>query len=419
MKNYKHFISVVLAVALFVSMTFSVSANQPINVYINNEKIDFDVEPILMNDRTLVPMDILVNLGAYGYWDDNTITAFKGRKHIVVTIDSLLMDAAPQPVQLDTPAVIVDGTTMIPLRAVAEALGCEVLWDDATRSVNIHADDYIDYTQQTETQEIVYAATSAEFLNAIGNNRKIVLTSDYYSLSGLDSVNNENVEKVQNYDGSYLDSYIVENVVNMTIEGNAEITIDEKMADVLAFVKCGNITLSGLTMGHTTSYDEYKCEGAVLSFLVCENVTVENCNLYGCGAVGINASKVKNLNVSGGKIYDCTYTGIWLDSSDATVNKTEFSDSFHSSGFLRIDNSTITCTECNIHDIVCEEWAEGFVETLDWEGKPSEIVFTDCVFSDNIFKNITNSETKNLTFNNCIFNNNTGDMTHPAVVYNS
>ena len=30
-----------------------------------------------------------------------------------------------------------DGTTMVPLRAVAEALGCEVAWDPATRTVSI------------------------------------------------------------------------------------------------------------------------------------------------------------------------------------------------------------------------------------------------------------------------------------------
>ena len=40
---------------------------------------------------------------------------------------------------LHAPAAYIsqDGTTMVPLRAVAEALGCEVAWDPATRTVSI------------------------------------------------------------------------------------------------------------------------------------------------------------------------------------------------------------------------------------------------------------------------------------------
>lgn len=40
---------------------------------------------------------------------------------------------------LDAPASYIsqDGTTMVPLRAVAEALGCEVAWDPASRTVSV------------------------------------------------------------------------------------------------------------------------------------------------------------------------------------------------------------------------------------------------------------------------------------------
>ena len=243
-----------------------------------------------------------------------------------------------------------------------------------------------------------------------------MLTSDDYNLSGLAPIDNPHVDKQQ----KYLDGYRIKNVVNMTIEGNAEIAIDDKDADVLSFMDCKNITLDGLTMGHTISYDQYQCEGSVVRFMACDNIRVNNCNLYGCGAVGIYADAVKYLNVSGGKIYDCTYTGIWLiNQSDATVTKTEFCDSVHASGFIKLDNSTINCTDCNTHNIVCRDWAEGFIDTMDWYDEPSKITFTHCVFSDNTFERITNEETKFLTFNNCTFSNNVGDMQHPKVIYNN
>ncbi|BDG61535.1 copper amine oxidase N-terminal domain-containing protein [Caldinitratiruptor microaerophilus] len=40
-------------------------------------------------------------------------------------------------VQSDVPAVILGGRTMVPLRAVSEALGAQVLWDDSTKTVAI------------------------------------------------------------------------------------------------------------------------------------------------------------------------------------------------------------------------------------------------------------------------------------------
>lgn len=425
MKRFNHlkFASFIVIVTILVSIILPVSANQTVSVYMNNEKINFDVDPMVINGRTMVPMRaIFEKLGAEVLWDDasNTATAFKDKTYISITIGSFFMDTFSESIKLDVPAMIVNGRTLIPLRAVSEAFKCEVKWDENTSTVNIYSEDYIDYTQQTASQTTVNVATSEELLNAIGSNKKIVLTSDYYNLSDLAYINNEYVTKQPYYGDIYLDGYIIKNVVNMTIEGNAEIAINEKDADVLSFENCGDITLSGLTVGHTTSYDQYQCEGSVIRFMFCKNVSVNSCNLYGCGAVGIYGDNVKNLNVTDSRIYDCTYTGIWLtDNSDAVVKKTEFFDSVHTSGFLRIDNSTINCTDCNIRNIVCSGWNEGFIETFDWDEKPSDITFDNCVFSNNTFNKITNSETKHLTFNNCTFNNNKGDMQHPEVVYNN
>ena len=39
---------------------------------------------------------------------------------------------------LDSPAVIIDGRTLVPVRAVAEAFMCEVEWDEATKTVSIY-----------------------------------------------------------------------------------------------------------------------------------------------------------------------------------------------------------------------------------------------------------------------------------------
>ncbi len=404
-----------LVLVMLLTLFVPTMAQGAIKVYLDNKQIVFDVDPLLVNGRTMVPMRAIFEaLGAKVYWDNatSTATAIKGNAYVAVSIGSPFMETHSGAVALDAPAMIVNDRTLIPLRAVSEAFNCLVEWDNATASVHIFSENYTD-TEQT----IVYAATAADLLNAIGSNKKIILTASYYNLSGLAPIDNEHVSKPLAYGMTAFDSYVIENVENMTIEGNAEIAIDDKMADVLKFRECNNITLSGLTIGHTTSYDEYQCEGAVTEFDSCNGVNINNCNLYGCGAIGIMASNVTNLIVTGGKIYDCTYTGIWLtDNSKAIVTGTEFCDSVHLSGFLRIDNSEIKCVDCNIHNIVCSGF-EGFIETSDWDDAPSVIAFENCTFSDNTFKSITNKKAQNLTFENCSFVNNIGNMNHPAVTY--
>ncbi|MDR0469107.1 MAG: copper amine oxidase N-terminal domain-containing protein [Peptococcaceae bacterium] len=38
---------------------------------------------------------------------------------------------------MDVPAMIINDRTMVPLRYVSEMLGCEVVWNPDTRSINI------------------------------------------------------------------------------------------------------------------------------------------------------------------------------------------------------------------------------------------------------------------------------------------
>lgn len=45
--------------------------------------------------------------------------------------------------EFDVPPQIIDGRTMVPIRAIFEALGAEVTWDDATKTVTATIDDYV------------------------------------------------------------------------------------------------------------------------------------------------------------------------------------------------------------------------------------------------------------------------------------
>lgn len=122
------------------SFGFSAETNK-ISVYIDNEQINFASEPIMENDRTLVPMrGIFEELGAIVTWDNdtNTATAVKDNTEIKITVDSDIMLKNGEAIKLDAPARLVDDAyTYVPLRAVSEAFGYKVIWSEGFNRVDI------------------------------------------------------------------------------------------------------------------------------------------------------------------------------------------------------------------------------------------------------------------------------------------
>ena len=113
-----------------------------INVVVDGYELDFDVAPRVINDRTMVPMrTIFEALGATVSWDSITQSAYavSGRDTIQITNGEYCMHKNNRLIPLDAPATIIDGRTMVPARAVAEALDCMVEWDGETHTVYIYS----------------------------------------------------------------------------------------------------------------------------------------------------------------------------------------------------------------------------------------------------------------------------------------
>lgn len=111
-----------------------------ITVLLNGEPVSFDQPPIIENDRTLVPVRAIFEaLGMKVEWNEaaQLVTAV-GEKTIalIVGTDTAYVDDAVY--YLDTPAKTVSDRTLVPLRFIAESLGAEVLWEGDTRTVQIN-----------------------------------------------------------------------------------------------------------------------------------------------------------------------------------------------------------------------------------------------------------------------------------------
>jgi hypothetical protein len=119
----------------------SASAGNSISVTINGQPLQSDVPPFINSDgRTMLPVGAIAKaLGASVQWDDATKTATLtlGTKTVEVTIGQNILIVDGAPVTMDTVAVIQDGRTFLPVRAVGEALGAKIGWDAQTRTVSI------------------------------------------------------------------------------------------------------------------------------------------------------------------------------------------------------------------------------------------------------------------------------------------
>lgn len=119
-------------------------ANDGITVTLNGNKIEFDVQPRLINDRTMVPLrKIFEAMGAYVDWygDTQTVVATKDDKVVTAKIDDTKLYINDEVKTLDVPPMIIDGRTLVPARFVAESFGANVDWVEATQTVAIMTND--------------------------------------------------------------------------------------------------------------------------------------------------------------------------------------------------------------------------------------------------------------------------------------
>lgn len=129
----------IIAAGLF--LVASSPALAGIRVQLNGQEVAFDVPPRIDNGRTLVPLRAIFEaLGAEVNWDGQArkVIATRGATVISLPVGASTASINGKPVNLEVPARIVDGRTLVPLRFVSEALGAQVSWDGATQTVSIH-----------------------------------------------------------------------------------------------------------------------------------------------------------------------------------------------------------------------------------------------------------------------------------------
>ncbi len=116
-------------------------AAEDITVTLDGNVVDCETygqRACIVDGRTLVPLRaIFESLTATVEWDGNTytVTSTLGETTIKLTIGDINLYKNDEPIVLDVPAMLINDRTMVPARAIAEAYGVNVDWDEYTRTV--------------------------------------------------------------------------------------------------------------------------------------------------------------------------------------------------------------------------------------------------------------------------------------------
>ena len=134
-------------VMLFAFMSVNVYAQaKEVTVRVDNIVVESPVPAQIVNGRTMLPMrSIFERIGAKVTWmgEEKIIFATKDSFLITMQINNTIMSVQQIgndeviKIELDSPPFIVNGSTLVPVRAIAESLGYGVKWDQQTYTVDI------------------------------------------------------------------------------------------------------------------------------------------------------------------------------------------------------------------------------------------------------------------------------------------
>jgi hypothetical protein len=257
-KTYQVFSPFLATVALSVATVLPAAA-QNINVTVDGDVVSFKgQQPIQQFGSVLVPLrGVFEKLGATVAYDGatKTILAVKGSTSVTLRIGETAAQVNGQPRTLSLPAQAISGTTLVPLRFVSEALGADVKWSAASRTVVIAtnsngagggANPTTPTTPGSSAVEITSLTHNATRALRAGDNIIVTLqgtpgATATLTVPGIDAARNVPVRETS--PGTYVGTFTVPNGINV------------KGASLLATLKKGNVASPTFQSGQPLNVD--------------------------------------------------------------------------------------------------------------------------------------------------------------------
>lgn len=227
-----------------------------ITVTINGNKVEFDTDPIIIENRTFVPIRAVCEmLGADVYWyeEEQSPIIVKNNKKIILEIDdeemtiitckdfnefkdvfdksvesndeSLLSNVMDTKI-LDVAPVIINDRTLLPIRAVCEALGTTVNWNSGCNTVEINCDEILKNeinTDKTFFDKLCSWAESSPYGSKEQVNGNITFTDS----EGNVILDNNDIVKAEAKQGTLGSGQQEEYYIELTFTGEGKIKFAE------------------------------------------------------------------------------------------------------------------------------------------------------------------------------------------------
>lgn len=156
----KRFVLLMGALMLMGSMTVQGQEYNTVRLIVDGEELYSDQPAVIYNDRTVVPIRAVAEaFGCQVDWDNDLkqVDIHIEDAHIYLTIGSYTLElqygGERAETEIDTPPVIINGRTMVPIAFISEVLGYDTSWDGNTKTVSIQtashsSESATDYNQQ-------------------------------------------------------------------------------------------------------------------------------------------------------------------------------------------------------------------------------------------------------------------------------
>ncbi|CAM4454277.1 stalk domain-containing protein [Paenibacillus tarimensis] len=210
----------------------SVSGKSDIIVYVDGKKVAFSQAPVQKKGTTLVPMrPVFSALKAQVIWEQQTktIIASKGRTTITLRVGSSTAVINGKNVKLSTPAEVIGGSAMVPLRFISEAFGADISWNAKNRTITIESLEY-QYEAERDNEANTEAAspakpaakplTSTELVE-LNDDKVVMIMTDYGQGSGVVIGDHWILTNYHVMEGATEGEVLLNNGSHLTIQGVA------------------------------------------------------------------------------------------------------------------------------------------------------------------------------------------------------
>lgn len=170
----KRVLCMVLAVVMLFSLSVSAFAAQSdVSIVIDNKEVEFTAssgDPFVdENGRTQVPLRMVMEqFGCKVEWSsaNNAAVITKGDTTVIVPIGKSFIIVNGSVVPMDSAALVQNGRTYLPIRAVLEAFCAEVEWDNGTVFVTSPASSEFDNIYIDEDGNLIFELANGNKINA-------------------------------------------------------------------------------------------------------------------------------------------------------------------------------------------------------------------------------------------------------------